>query len=69
MVLRGNGWKPFFRLPASPRCSAFLYGSSSCAPQFATGTTFAPVFRAVRATPVCPVIGHSSGSRVQLPSG
>lgn len=69
IVLRGSGWKPFFRLPASPFCSPFLYGMSSCAPQLATGTTLAPVVSAIRATPVCPVIGHSSGSRVQLPSG
>ncbi|MFD0541369.1 hypothetical protein ACFQY7_53670 [Actinomadura luteofluorescens] len=69
ILLRGSGWTPFFRLPARPFCSPFLYGISSCAPQLATGTTWAPVLSAIRAAPVWPVIGHSSGSRVQLPSG
>ncbi|OLT26793.1 hypothetical protein BJF83_03605 [Nocardiopsis sp. CNR-923] len=45
------------------------YGRSLCSPQCATGTTGTPVVSARRATPVLAVIGHSRGSRVQVPSG
>jgi len=40
-----------------------------CAPHWATGMTGAPVMSAMRAAPVLPVIGHSPGSRVMVPSG
>jgi hypothetical protein len=46
------------------------YGARmSCGPHCATGMTGHPVVSAMRAAPVLPTIGHSSGSRVSVPSG
>ena len=42
---------------------------TSWAPHCASGMTGAPVASAMRAAPVLPVIGHSPGSRVIVPSG
>ena len=58
MCLRGRGF------------GVFVYGgSSSWAPHWPTGMTGLPVSRAIRAAPDLPVIGHSAGSRVSVPSG
>ena len=49
--------------------SLLVRGSKTCwAPQFATGTTGAPVIRARRAAPVLPRMGHRSASRVVVPT-
>jgi hypothetical protein len=46
-----------------------VYGTTSCAPHWATGTTGAPVASARRAAPVLPRSGHMPGSRPMRPSG
>ena len=57
-VLRGKMW------------NRFAYrGKTSWAPQWAMGTTGMPLSSAMRAAPVWPFIGQSSGSRVRVPSG
>ncbi len=61
---RGNRLNLLFPPPPRP-----YGGMISCAPQWATGMTGAPVISATRATPLLPVIGHRSGSRVSVPSG
>lgn len=52
------------------RLNRLVRGSKSFSgPHMTTGTTGAPVASASRAAPVLPFIGHSSGSRVVVPSG